>query len=134
MTSYTKREITTRRVEYAVEANANVGVLYRILSIAYQDYLGRVGKTQGWNEDGWAEIIPRDEETVVAFVVEYEASKADREIERLTAVTAAQAEQIRAVLDLLDRSEREGWDAVLRESGDDIPQAIRRILRPEETP
>ncbi len=130
MTSYAKREVTTRRVEYAVEANANVGVLYRVLAIAYQDYLGRVGKESGFNEDGWAEIIPRDEETVVAFLVEYVASKADREIERLADLAHAQTGRMQAVLDLVDRADREGWEAVLRESGDDIPQAIRRILKP----
>ncbi len=130
MTSYDKREIRSTRVEYAVEANANVGVLYRVLAIAYQDYLGRVGKDRGFNEDGWAEIIPRDEETVVAFLVEYEASKADREIERLADLAHAQTGRMQAVLALVDRADREGWEAVLRESGDDIPQAIRRILKP----
>ncbi len=130
MTSYDKREIRSTRVEYGVEANANVGVLYRVLAIAHQDYCTRVGQKPGWNEDGWAEIIPRDEETVVAFVVEYEAGKAEVEIERLTRVANERGERILAAVDLCDRADREGWESVLRESGDDIPTAIRRILKP----
>lgn len=52
---------------------------------------------------------------------------------RMAADVTTDADRIVAVLELVKRAEIEGWADVLRESGDDIPQAIRRILRPEET-
>jgi hypothetical protein len=44
VTTYAKREIVSRRVEYGVEAGCDVGVLYRVLAIAWQDYRRRHGR------------------------------------------------------------------------------------------
>lgn len=116
MTTYAKREIVVRRIEYSVEAGCNVGVLYRVLRFAWMDWCRRNGKDpDGTVYDDWAEIVPRDEETVIAFTVEVDAAK--------------EADRVKAVLDLVDKAEALGWNEVLT-NGDDIPQAIRRALKP----
>lgn len=115
MTTYAHREIVSRRIEYGVEKGAHVGDLYRVLAIAWQDYRTRRGLPESTSpHDDWAEILPRDEETVIAFTVEVDAAK--------------EQDRIKAVLDLVDQGDALGWDEVLRPSGDDIPQAIRRLL------
>ncbi len=76
MTSYAKREIVTTRVEYGVEAGAEIGTLYRVVAIAWQDYRGRKNLPADAREpDDWCRIIPRDEETVIAFEVEKEVKR-----------------------------------------------------------
>jgi hypothetical protein len=127
VTTYAKREITTRRVEYGVESGQLVGEFHTVYGIARADFERRTDRTP---DDGWARIESRDDEITIVFDVEYEARNVDREVERLTAVVGKQDAQIRAVLDLVDRADRDGWEAVLHESGHDIPQAIRRILKP----
>jgi hypothetical protein len=120
VTTYAHREIVVRRIEYGVAAGCTVGDLHKVLAIAWQDYASRNGiEDRGAGPrtfDDWAEIHPRDEETVIAFTVEVDAAK--------------EADRVKAVLDLVDRADALGWDEVLRQSGDDIPQAIRRILQP----
>lgn len=76
MTSYAKREIVTRRIEYGIEAGCEIGVLYRVMAIAWRDYCTRKGiDPDSMVTDDWARIIPRDEETVIAFTVEAEAKR-----------------------------------------------------------
>lgn len=128
MTSYAKREITSRRIEYGVESGQPVGEFNTVYRLAAADYERRTDRTP---DDGWARIEARDDEVVIAFEVEYEARKADTEIERFAVLLGDAEIRIQQVLNLVDRADRHGWDVVLRESGDDIPQAIRRILRPE---
>ncbi len=126
MTTYAKREITTRRVEYGVESGRMIGEFNTVYRLAAADFERRTDRTP---DDGWARVEARDEEIVIAFEVEYEAREADREIGRLSEIAVRQGERIQAVLNLVDRADREGWEDVLRESGDDIPQAIRRIFK-----
>jgi hypothetical protein len=127
MTSYAKREITTRRVEYGVESGQLVGEFNTVYRLALADYRRR---TDHEGDDGWARIEARDDEVAIAFEVEYEARQADEEISRLATLLGEADIRIQTVLNLVDRADREGWPEVLRESGDDIPQAIRRILNP----
>ncbi len=127
MTTYAKREITTRRVEYGVEAGQLNGTFDTVYRLAAADFERRVDRTP---DGGWARIECRDDEIVIAFEVEYEARQADSEISRLAVLLGDADIRIQQVLNLLDRSEVEGWEAVLRESGDDIPTTIRRILKP----
>ncbi len=127
MTTYAKREITTRRVEFGVESGQLVGEFDTVYRLALADYRSRTGLD---GDDGWARIEARGDEVVIAFEVEYEAREADREIERLTALANTRGGRILAAIDLVDRADREGWPEVLRASGDDIGQAIRRILKP----
>ncbi len=128
--TYTKRKYVTRRIEFGIPAGATPGVVSEVLAIAYEDYCLRTGADRAAVDGDWAEIRPGDGETVVAYTVEYEATtKADLELERLTAAVDRQATQIRDVLDLVERADRDGWAEVLRESGDDVPTAIRRILK-----
>ncbi len=75
MTSYAKREIVTTRIEYGVEAGSDIGTLRTILGIAWADYCDRTGASRDYQPDDWARIIPRDEETVIAFEVEKEVKR-----------------------------------------------------------
>ncbi len=128
--TYTKRKYVTRRIEFGIPAGATPGVVNEVLAIAYRDYCLRTGADWVTADGGWAQIRPGDGETVVAYTVEYEATtRADVEVERLTDAVDRQAAQIREVLDLVERADRDGWDVVLAESGDDIGQAIGRILK-----
>ncbi len=127
MTTYAKREITTRRMEYGVESGQLNGTFDTVYRLAVADFERRTDRPP---DDGWARIECRDDEIVIAFEVEYEARQADAEISRLAVLLGDADIRIQQVLNLVDRADREGWEAVLRESGDDIPQAIRRILKP----
>ncbi len=126
MTSYAKREITACRIEYGVESGRMIGEFNTVYRIAAADFERR---TDRHPDDGWARIEARDDEIVIAFEVEYEARQANAEISRLAVLLGDADIRIQQVLALVDRADREGWEAVLRESGDDIPQAIRRILK-----
>ena len=73
MTSYSKREIVSRRVEYGVEAGADIGTFEKVKRIAFVDYCQRSGLNPESSisySDDWATVEPRDDEVVVAFVFE----------------------------------------------------------------
>lgn len=116
MTTYAKREIVSRRIEYGVESGQPIGEFDTVYGIAHADWARRNGIDPKQHGDaGWARLEARDDEIVIAFTVEADADAAD------------QADRIKAVLDLADRLDALGWEQALTH-GDDIPQAIRRAL------
>lgn len=73
MTTYSRREIVSRRVEYGVESGACIGEFEKVRSIAFADYCQRSGlnpESSIAHSDDWATVEPRDDEVVIAFVFE----------------------------------------------------------------
>jgi len=68
VTTYSKREVVTRRVEYGIESGQPTDVFLKVYAIARRDYEERSGITEIW--DDWAKIYARDDEIVIAFDVE----------------------------------------------------------------
>lgn len=126
MTTYAKREIVTRRIEYGVESGQVAGTFNTVYRLAAADYTRRTDREP---DDGWARIEARDDEIAIVFEVEYEAKQADEEIGRLATLLGEAEIRIQQALTLVNRADVDGWEAVLVD-GEDIPQAIRRILKP----
>lgn len=70
MTTYSRREIVTKRVEYGIESGSVVGDFYKVAGIAWADYCSRTGQDSERVPDDWARIEARDDEIVIRFDVE----------------------------------------------------------------
>jgi hypothetical protein len=77
MTTYSRKQFVTTTVEYGVAAGCNIGTFETVKGIAFTDYCEKNGLSRESSiaySDGWALVEPRDEETVISFVVRKEVS------------------------------------------------------------
>lgn len=72
MANWSRRERTTRHVEYLHRKGDCVGELYKALSAAWADYCRATGKTADgdWLPDDWAWIDFDDEHVIIRFEIE----------------------------------------------------------------
>lgn len=70
MASFTRREVVTRTVEYAIPSGDAMAEFDKAYANALNDYRERHGKTKDDRlYDDWARVYARDDEVVIAFEV-----------------------------------------------------------------
>jgi hypothetical protein len=84
VTTYDRREIITRRIEYAIPTGSDMGTFDRVRGIAWQDFCQRRGHDpQAAYFDDWAEVDARDEEIAIVFAVDEKPAAADETLKRI---------------------------------------------------
>lgn len=70
MASFSRREVVTRTVEYAIPSGDAMGEFNKAYVVAEQDYRQRNNKGPGDHlYDDWAHVYARDDEVVIAFEI-----------------------------------------------------------------
>lgn len=71
MTTYGRKEIVSRIVEFAVKSGSDVGTVSKVEAIAYDNYCTLTGRSPADHVyDDWCTVEARDDEIVFRFVVE----------------------------------------------------------------